>query len=177
MAAEPLLASRSRVGGKPPNAGAFETIYRSNYRALHTYAERRLPERADDVVAETLLVAWRRLGDVPEDSLPWLYGVARRVIADFRRSARRQAAVAVRIGGVRRDEASVVGLADSELALALATLSEGDRELLLLIHWEDLELARVARALGCSRAAAATRLWRARRRLRTALARTGGDEQ
>jgi DNA-directed RNA polymerase specialized sigma24 family protein len=66
----------------------FEGLFRQNYAAVRAYALRRAPhDVAQDVAAETFLVAWRRLDDVPDDALPWLYGVARRVLANQRRSA------------------------------------------------------------------------------------------
>jgi RNA polymerase sigma-70 factor, ECF subfamily len=158
----------------------FEAIYREHFGSIDAYARRRLPARADDVVAETFLVAWRRLEHVPEDALPWLYGVARRVVSDCRRNSRRQDAVAERLGGVHMPETSErgqgQGQGQGQLQAALARLSERDRELLLLIYWEDLEPRRAAQALGCSRATVATRLWRAHRRLRNELERMGGDD-
>jgi RNA polymerase sigma-70 factor, ECF subfamily len=147
----------------------FESVYRDYYGSIHAYARRRLPERADDVVAETFLVAWRRLEHLPKEPLPWLYGIARRVLADLRRGARRQRALAERIASEPADELSE--LPDRELADALAALSERERELLLLVYWEDLAPAQAARVVGCSRAAAVTRLWRARARLRERLER------
>ena len=153
----------------------FEAIYREHFESIDAYARRRLPARADDVVAETFLVAWRRLEQVPEDALPWLYGVARRVVSDCRRSSRRQDAVAERLASVREPDASDPGENDAELLPALARLPERDCELLLLVYWEDLEPRRAARALGCSRATVATRLWRAHRRLRSELDRMRGD--
>jgi RNA polymerase sigma-70 factor, ECF subfamily len=168
------LADVQAVGD---DARRFESLYRTHYAAIHAYARRRLVERADDVAAETFLVAWRRLDDVPGDPLPWLYGVARRVISDLRRGARRQAALVERVAAVAPADLATPQLADRELASALAALSERDRELLLLVYWEDLEPSRAARALGCSRAAAATRLWRARRRLQANLERSRGEEE
>jgi RNA polymerase sigma-70 factor, ECF subfamily len=150
-------------------ARRFESVYRDYYGSLHAYARRRLPERADDVVAETFLVAWRRLEHLPGDPLPWLYGIARRVLADLRRGVRRQDALAERIA--REPANELAEIPDRELASALAALPERDRELLLLVYWEDLDPAQAARVVGCSRAAAATRLWRARARLKARLER------
>lgn len=147
----------------------FESVYRDHYGSIHAYARRRLPERADDVVAETFLVAWRRLEHLPREPLPWLYGIARRVLADLRRGARRQDALAERIA--REPANELAEIPDRELAAALAGLPERDRELLLLVYWEDLDAAQAARVVCCSRAAAATRLWRARARLRGRLGR------
>ena len=153
----------------------FESLFREHHAAIRGYALRRAPrDMAPDVVAETFLVAWRRLDDVPADPLPWLYGVARRVLANARRSAdrglaleQRLAAAAVPAGlgdpGERVGEAEIV-------RVALARLSERDRETLMLVAWEELSSARAARAAGCTRAAFAVRLHRARGRLAAQLA-------
>jgi RNA polymerase sigma-70 factor, ECF subfamily len=176
------MEARTAFAFSSPTSGAdasevtrFEVIYREHFAAIDAYARRRLPTRADDVVAETFLVVWRRLEQVPDDELPWLYGVARRVVADLRRSADRQEAVTRRLASVRLVDRSDLDDADTGLPSALARLSEADRELLFLVYWEELEPRRAAAALGCSRATVATRLWRAHRRLRNELARIGGD--
>ena len=76
---------RSRKHGPMDDEGTdrFRQIYEAHYGAVSAYARRRLPDGdlAQDAVSETFLVAWRRLADVPTgpDTLPWLYGVARRV--------------------------------------------------------------------------------------------------
>jgi len=110
-------------------------------------------------------VAWRRRSVVPEDALPWLYGVARRALADQRRGASRRRRLGLRLRSVATEEPPALTLDDPELMAALGRLSAGDREALLLCYWEELEPGQMARALGCSRAAAAVRLHRARRRL------------
>jgi RNA polymerase sigma-70 factor, ECF subfamily len=153
----------------------FERLFREHHAAVRRYALRRAPhDMAADVVAETFLVAWRRLDDVPTDPLPWLYGVARRVLSNARRSAdrglaleRRLAAAAVPAG--ISDPGESIGEAEVVRA-ALARLSERDRETLMLVAWEELSSARAARAAGCTRAAFAVRLHRARARLAEQLA-------
>src|SRR4051794_31069206 len=76
----------------------FEEVFREHYDAVRGFAFRRVPgDLAQDAVAETFLVAWRRLDDVPADALPWLYGVARRVLANQRRSADRSSALERRL--------------------------------------------------------------------------------
>ena len=174
MEAESAIALR-RSAPRQATDGVhrFEAIYREHAGSVTAYARRRLPERADDVLAETFLVTWRRLDDVPDDALPWLYGVARRVVADLRRGSRRQEAVVERLAALPEEASGPVEL-DVELFTALAAIPERDRELLLLVYWEDLEPRRAARALGCSRATVATRLWRAHRRLRAELEGRGG---
>lgn len=147
----------------------LETLFAEHAGAVRAYALRRSdPATADDVVSDVFVVACRRLADVPADALPWLLGCARRVLANHERSGRRQAALGVRIAEAERLAGPPVS-PDGGLARALTRLSARDRELLMLVAWEDLEPARAARALGCSRGALAVRLHRARRRLATAL--------
>lgn len=159
----------------PTREERFEGLFRENYPFVRAYALRRTSgDAAQDVVAETFLVAWRRLDDVPADALPWLYGVARRVLANQRRSADRGAALAERLaGGAPRGPGVDPGdsAGDAELLrLALSRLSEPSREALMLVAWHGLSGVRAARAAGCSRAAFAVRLHRARARLTAELA-------
>lgn len=157
------------VGARPAERRErFERLFDQHYRAVSAYALRRaVPGDADDVVAETFLVVWRRLEDVPAEARPWLLGVARRVLANQRRAAGRRAALTARIGDAAPEAAEPPAARPTLRALAL--LSEGDREVLLLRAWEGLSTDEAARALRCSRTAAKVRLHRARRRLRTAL--------
>jgi RNA polymerase sigma-70 factor (ECF subfamily) len=150
----------------------FNRVYELHLDAVRAYAWRRAPGVADEIVAETFLVAWRRLEEVPDDALPWLIGVARNVRANLRRGDRRRDALAERLGpeaAPTGDTATSVVDRDA-LRSALAGLSEGDREILLLTVWDDLDRGQVAGALGCSRANVAVRLFRARRRLEAAVA-------
>ncbi len=163
-------------------------LYERHARAVHRYALRRSdPDTAEEVTAQVFLVAWRRRDELPEEPLPWLYGVARRVLADQRRGASRRLRLrdrlegeTVGVGAASGDDASVGGdvdleLADRDLASALSRLSLPDREALLLRYWEELEPAQIGRVMGCSRTAAAVRLHRARARLRRALDATGSQ--
>lgn len=149
----------------------FEAVFRGHHDQVLRYARRRLPEPADaqDALAETFTVAWRRLHEVPDDALPWLLGTARRVIANHRRAAGRRERLHLRLGHeARAGDAASADRGEPEpgrLAVALARLAEPDREALLLVAWEGLDRRAAARAMGCSPAAFATRLHRARRRL------------
>lgn len=143
----------------------FETLFDVTYEPLLAYARRRVGGEADDVVAEVMLVAWRRLDEIPDDEVAWLYGVARKVILGSRRSARRRAALAGRLLALPEPIAPMERDAGPVLR-ALGSLSEPDREAILLVAWEGLDVGRAARALGCSTAAFRVRLHRARRRLR-----------
>jgi RNA polymerase sigma factor (sigma-70 family) len=160
---------------EPSREDRFEGLFREHYPLVRAYALRRAaPDAAQDVVADTFLVAWRRLDDVPHDPLPWLYATARKVLANQRRAANRSAALTERIAAAA-PAASPVGtaehVADAELVrLALARLSERSREALMLVGWEGLSGARAARAAGCSTAAFAVRLHRARAALANELA-------
>ncbi len=160
-------------------AELFSDLYRGHYGAVLRYALRRTdPETARDVAAETFLVVWRRLDAVPTDGdlvIPWLYGVARRVLANTERSRRRAENLTMRLrqegrAAVAPDAARAIVEA-ARLRAVLATLSEADQEALRLVGWEELDLAAAAQAMGCSRATMAVRLHRARRRLERALGR------
>jgi RNA polymerase sigma-70 factor (ECF subfamily) len=154
----------------------FSNLYRHQARELLGYALRRTadPDDAADVVAETFLIAWRRLGDVPsgDEARLWLYGTARRVLANRDRGARRRDRLTERLRDeLRRQLPAHQGREGGGAILeALAELREADRELLMLIGWEELTPTEAAQALGISPLAARTRLHRARRRLRARLA-------
>jgi RNA polymerase sigma-70 factor (ECF subfamily) len=153
----------------------FRRLCDAHTAAVLAYALRRTSrEDAADVVAETFLVAWRRLDDVDEQSaLPWLYAVARRVLLNQRRAATRQQAIAERVAAADPSE-TWEGPSDSRrLREALAGLSEKEREVLMLAAWEELSSSEAARVLGCSATAYRIRLHRARARLRERLAGPG----
>lgn len=157
----------------PTREQRFEGLFRAHVGAVRAYALRRASgDAAQDVVSETFLVAWRRLDDVPADALPWLLGVARRVLANQRRSAARGAALEQRMASTAATAAAPAEHVDDgeTLRTALARLSDRDRETLILVAWDGLTGARAARAAGCTRAAFAVRLHRARARLATELA-------
>lgn len=132
---------------------------------------------AHDVVAETFLAVWRRPGAVPDPALPWLLGIARRVLANRRRGDARRAAVAQRIADQVQPQPLAATRADTDRPLlsALAALSDNDREALLLVAWDGLTSAEAAEVLGCSRATFDVRAHRARRRLARELARSVPD--
>jgi RNA polymerase sigma-70 factor (ECF subfamily) len=152
----------------------FERLYRENFRAVLRFAASRIdPERAKDVAAETFLVAWRRLDDVPPEPRAWLLGVARKVIAGQFRSESRRDALAGRLRSERDAESSdpAEAIADrDEVLAAFASLRERDREVLRLVAWDGLTPAEAAAVLGATRLAFTVRLHRARRRLERALA-------
>ena len=145
----------------------FEQLYRANAPGVTAYVARRLPpDSVQDVVAETFAVAWRRRDQVPEEAFPWLLAVARRVLANHRRTARRRATVPL-------SEVAQPPAADGrdfpEVLAALRGLPERDREALMLAAWEGLSAEQAARVLGCSATAFRIRLHRARRKLSATL--------
>jgi RNA polymerase sigma-70 factor (ECF subfamily) len=149
----------------------FTRVYEDHLETVRRYVWRRDPDVVDDVVAETFLVAWRRIDEIPENAAAWLIGVARNVRRNARRSARRQEAVSARLADAVPPLASA-GSAHEPAALgeALRGLAARDREVLLLAVWDGLDRASIAAALGCSRANVSVRLHRARRRLERSLA-------
>ena len=138
---------------------------------MRSYALRRTdPADADDVVAETFLVAWRRFDDMPSDPRPWLLGVARRVVTNRRRSDRRLVSLSDRLAQVAvRNASADDGTAATDLRLAvlaaLDRLPDKEREAIRLLAWDRLSSADAAIVLGCTRAALSVRVHRARRRL------------
>lgn len=154
----------------------FRRVYAAHLPPLLAYAMRRVAQREDaaDVVAETFLIAWRRCAEMPpgEEVRLWLYGVARRVLANHHRGSIRRERLGERlrhqITATASDPAAEVG---ERLAVrsALGRLGELDREVLTLTVWEGLRPREVATVLGIGPAAVRTRLNRARARLRRLL--------
>ena len=142
----------------------FEQIYEEHRDAVRAYVRRRAPEDlVEDIVADVFVVALRRIDDVPTPELPWLYGVARKTLANARR--RKHTAP---LGHEVAHDPEPVG--DPQLARAFAELSDADREVLRLVAWEGLSLRDAARVLGCSPVACRVRYHRAKSRLATRLA-------
>ncbi|WBB65205.1 RNA polymerase sigma factor [Micromonospora sp. WMMD812] len=156
----------------------FTALYRAHHRQVYAYAVTRAGRQlADEVVAETFLVAWRRLPDLPRATpLPWLLAVARNVVGERYRAEERQQAVAAEMRAwIIDEELSVGDVADgvaerAAVLTALARLSDDDRELLTLVAWHGLAPGQAARVLGCSTATYYVRLHRARRHLKDAMA-------
>jgi RNA polymerase sigma factor (sigma-70 family) len=122
----------------------------------------------DDVVSETFLVAWRRVDDVPVEARPWLYGVARNVLATHVRTHGRWRALGVRME--QEPTTSVHGADDvaidrADLRRAWELLSDGDREVIALVAWDGLSAIEAATVLGCRPSTFSVRLTRARKRL------------
>lgn len=155
----------------------LEAVYRETYGQITAYAARRChsPQDAADVVAETFAIAWRRIGELPdgEEAALWLYGVARKVLANHYRGEVRRQALSVELDAEMADLYAASpdsGVELKAIAQIFRTLSEDDRELLSLVAWECLNRQEIATVLGLSRNAVRVRLHRARRRFARALA-------
>ena len=155
----------------PVDVARFEVIFEAHHRAVLAYALRRSEKEADaeDAIAETFAIAWRRIDGVPPDALPWLYGVARRVLANQRRGKHRSLRLLDRLRSGAHPPAEMA-TAGGPATAALATLGADDRELLRLVAWEDLSHAQIAAVFGISPNAVAIRLHRARKRFAAAFA-------
>jgi RNA polymerase sigma-70 factor (ECF subfamily) len=152
----------------------FRTVF-AHLGAVIGYARRRGSKDADALAADVMTVAWRRLADVPaDDPLPWLYGTARNLVLAEARLSARAAGSSIREPELTAPAPEPNEL-DPELSRALRSLSQLDREALLLIAWEDLTPSQAARALGINPTAFRVRLLRARRRLRASLNRPATD--
>jgi RNA polymerase sigma-70 factor (ECF subfamily) len=173
----------------------FTEIYSRYCRSIQAYCARRIDHsQVADAVAETFLVAWRRLDQIDDvdAALPWLYGTAYRVLCHHWRSESRARTLARRLRGsaAAQAESSDSGALRQEqidlVLLAASRLKRIDQEILRLQFWEGLTHAAVAVALGIRPEAARQRASRARRNLatqydkltrdhRSRLLRGGGD--
>jgi RNA polymerase sigma-70 factor, ECF subfamily len=156
----------------------FNALYDAHYAAVRAYAWRRHPAFADDIVAETFLVAWRRLEEIPsETALRWLLSVSRNACMNIQRGERRRHGREEReaMQWVEEEESA----SDSSEGIRhvvweiLQRLPAADREVLVLVAWEGLDRAGIAQVLGCSRPNVALRLFRARKRFLAELEASG----
>jgi RNA polymerase sigma-70 factor, ECF subfamily len=159
----------------------FIGVY-DRYRCdVYRYVAGRLDRQtADDITAETFLVAFGQLGRFnPERGglRPWLFGIATNMVARHRRKEARHYRALVRIGPdpvVDSHESHVVSSVTAQcmraqLARALLALSQGERDVVWLVAMSQLSYEEVAQALGISQGTVGSRLSRARRKLRDAI--------
>ena len=161
------------IEGPGDRAARFRMLYDAAYPRVMAYALRRARSREDalDVVADTMLIAWRRFEDIPagDRSLPWVLGVAHRVLANHYRTEGRRERLLARAAQEPLTTAPEFDLVHQ----ALQELSDDHREILTLSAWDDLDNREIAAVLGLPPAAVAVRLHRARRRLARELGRLG----
>lgn len=164
------------MGGRPTpeqtDTERFVALWEAHAHRIHAYATRHVGhDGAEVIVAETFLVAWRRLSDVPGNPLPWLLVVARNTIANAGRSAYRERTLLAELTRLSRAAAPVasgpepVAVEREAMLRGLAGLTEREREALLLVAWDGLSPVQAAAVAGCSTATFHVRLHRARRRL------------
>jgi RNA polymerase sigma factor (sigma-70 family) len=157
-----------------PSEQAFEQLYREHGGTVLAYCLRRADRQAaEDALAETFTIAWRRRDQIPHTPLPWLLGVARRVLANQFRSARRWTTLLERVRSSQPPLPSAESCEDDEVVAALYALAPADREALMLSAWDGLSSSEAARVLGCSATAFRLRLLRARRKLARSLEEDG----
>lgn len=158
----------------------FADAYEANVRLIYAYFLRRIDtDLVDDAVAETFLVVWRRIDELPtgDDELPWVYGVAYKVLGNQRRSQFRRKRLAKRVSGLRIqhvvavEDLIVKGQEFERVHRAAARLRASDREILRLSLWEELSHAEIARVMNTTPEAVKQRAYQARRRLSRELAR------
>jgi RNA polymerase sigma-70 factor, ECF subfamily len=173
---EPNLRARIRAG----DPDAFGLLFDEHARAVYNLGFRLTANwsAAEDVVSLTFLEAWRlraRIDPAGESLRPWLLGIAVNVCRNLARASRRHQAAMSRIPPppVVPDFADeLAGRLDDTAALQLVTealgaLRRGEREIIALCVWSDLDYATAAQALGVPVGTVRSRLSRARRRLRT----------
>jgi RNA polymerase sigma-70 factor (ECF subfamily) len=158
---------------------AFEHIYERYSLAVLAYCVRRGGyEGAADACSETFLVAWRRLDQIPPEPqvLPYLYGVAARVLANQRRSLHRKSRLDSKLANLGiaavPDPAVIVArkAEDAEVVEAVRRLNPKDREIVMLYAWEELPRAIIAEMMGMTRTAVDQRIHRSYKRLARSLA-------
>ena len=151
-----------------------QTSFIKHGPALLGYLVRRVenPEDAADLLSETFLIAWRRRTDVPSPPAdrPWLYGVARYVLANQRRGTRRRNAATLALAALVVQVTAPAPEASIDVREALAGLDQLDREIVTLSAWEALTSSEIARVVDLPPSTVRARLARARAVVRSALA-------
>ena len=168
------------------NQHRFEDLYEEYKLEVQAYCMRRLGSNdAADACSETFLVAWRRLDDIPPppETLPYLYGIAHRVVSNQFRSLRRRSRLDARLmslGVSVADDPSVLVAQSShhqEVVAAVRRLKPKDREIVMLYAWEDLSRETIAEMMGMTRSALDQRIHRANQRLARILEPNGRKEE
>jgi RNA polymerase sigma-70 factor (ECF subfamily) len=155
---------------------AFTLLVVTRKASLLRYSLRRLNDypSCQEVVDETFLIAWRRWDDHPDTDreLPWLYGIAYRVLSNSRRSRDRRDRLHVRLSMERPSDVGGVESGDVDveaLSHAMDHLKPSDQELLRLVYWEELTYREIALEFAISENAVGIRINRAKKNLRNLL--------
>ncbi len=157
----------------PNKDETFARVVVTHRNALLRYGLRRLDDHfaAEDLVADTFVVVWRRFEELPPpaEELFWLYGIAGHILSNLLRGRQRSMRLEARLAFEREGEFAVPRYTGEDvevLLIALGELSPQERELIQLTYWEELSYRDIGVVLGCSEKAAGIRLSRARRHLR-----------
>jgi RNA polymerase sigma factor (sigma-70 family) len=164
----------------------FGVVFDRHFATIHRYLERRIGrDGADELSGEVFRLAFEqraRFRPVHESALPWLYGLATNLMLKRWRGERREARAVERLASSRNgsapdgeDDRIVAEAARARLLAALAELPEGDRDVVILIAWEELTYEEVATALDIPVGTVRSRLNRARARLRELLPEIGNE--
>jgi len=165
----------------------FGVVFDRHFVTIHRYLERRIGrDGADELSGEVFRIAFeqrKRFRPVHESALPWLYGLATNLMLKRWRGERREARAVARLeaashNGSGPDEGGgriAATMARDRLLQALAELPAADRDVVVLIAWEDLSYEEVATALDIPVGTVRSRLNRARRRLRELLPEIGNE--
>jgi len=181
-----MTTGTSRRQPATDDEARFAEIYRRHAKSIQAYCARRTAaSQLADAVADTFLVAWRRIDQVPigDGALPWLYGVAYKVLSHQWRHRARSRRLIERLHSLAQvDElAPEVLLVRSEehreVLAASARLKPIDQEILRLTFWEELSHVDVASVLGIEATAVKQRAYRARRNLADEFRKLTGDRQ
>jgi RNA polymerase sigma factor (sigma-70 family) len=174
-----MVSDADRIAASFSDPEQFGPIFERHFEPIHRYAARRLgAAAADDLTARVFTIAFerrRRFDLTAPDARPWLYGIASNLVRSDRRGERRQLAalsrLAARADASGGDEAEglIDGRERARLARALNRLDRRQRDVLLLHCWAGLSHAEIAVALGIPPGTVASRLSRARQRVRAAL--------
>ena len=165
------------MGKVPPtnNRTHFESIYEEHRLPVLAYCVRRTRSAdAADACSETFLVAWRRIDDIPPppETLPYLYGIAGRVLSNQLRTMHRRSRLDAKISNLgvappadpaSRRRPKLLGT--QEVVAAVRRLKPKDREIVMLYAWEDLPRDTIAEMMGMTRAAIDQRIHRSYQRL------------
>jgi RNA polymerase sigma factor (sigma-70 family) len=172
------------AGGRPE---LFGLLFDRHFITIHRYLERRIgADSADELAAEVFRIAFeqrRRFRPLHESALPWLYGVATNLMLKRRRTERRHLRALTRLEAAADRHAVVEGAEErldahsvrEQLLDALALLPQADRDVVVLVAWEDLSYEEVGAALDIPVGTVRSRLNRARRRLRELLGAIGNE--
>lgn len=159
-------------------AAAAQRAVRTNSDHLLRYFEYRVrnPEDAADLLAETLLQAWRRIDRLPVEpgqQRMWLFTIAANVLANQRRSIRRRTNVVEALRSQLRESPVADGTEQIAVRDAVSKLNDAQRELVMLIHWDGFTIVDAAELLGLNASTARSRYAAARDHLRGAGRRLG----